>query len=431
MRRLFFKTVIGICGIILLGIVCLVVFVIDPAFNKFSEAEFREESSLEHRVVYSQLANEPFVQWQSSIEAYNSFFELTPSLIDVSALPANAESFTVPDGQAGHFRVDDENMFYSYFPSPSPDWLILYEEGDSELVDESRSEFAVLLLFVGPQVVIILAMMLGIGYLLYTLSQPMRALERVLEGFSQDTRIRLKPEHGKLIPNIVTAFNGMADRLGTTLTEQQVMIAALPHELRTPIARVRFALDMLRGKEGEQLWQGLERVDNYVDELQQISEQILELSRMNQEALHIQTLSLSQLIAHSAENYEGSPLTLNLPEQDVQVQGNSALLKRVLGNLLDNAVQYHHSFIALSLSVNEGQAVLCIENDGAELSESDIKQLFQPFYRADSSRSRRSGGLGIGLTLVTQIITRHQGEVNARLIRPGVIQVKAVLAISG
>ncbi len=409
---------------------CLVIFVIEPAFEEFSEAEFREESSLEHRVLYSQLAKEPFDRWQNSIATYSSFFELTPSLIKDSELPASAESFTAPDGQTGYYRADEENMFYSYFPSPRAGWLILYEEGDSELVDESRAEFAVLLLFAGPMVVIILSMLLGIGYLLYAFGRPMRALEKAIEGFSQDTRIRLAPEHGKLIPNIVMAFNGMARRLDTTLTEQQVMIAAIPHELRTPIARIRFALDMLRGREGEKLWQGLERVDGYVDELQQTSEQILELSRVNQDALQMQRVSLNQLVTQSAGSYEESPVTFTLPEEPVQVQGNSALLKRVLGNLLDNAAQYHHSFITVNLSVQEGQAVLCIENDGAQLSESDLNQLFQPFYRADSSRSRRSGGLGIGLTLVAQIVARHRGEVSAALIRAGVIQIRIELPVS-
>ncbi|WP_315981972.1 hypothetical protein [Aliamphritea spongicola] len=224
----FFKTVLGICGIIVLGIVSLVTFVIDPAFNAFSEIEYQEESSLENRLVYGLLKEQPFAQWQSSIERYDSFFELTPSLIEASELPVDALPFTAPGGQGGHFRVDEDNMYFSYFASPLPGWLVLYEEGDSELVDESRAEFAVLLLFAGPLVVILLAMLLGIGYLLYAFGRPMRALEKAMEGFSQDPRVRLAPEHGKLIPNIVTAFNGMAQRLDTTLTEQQVMIAAIP-----------------------------------------------------------------------------------------------------------------------------------------------------------------------------------------------------------
>ena len=431
MRRLFFKTVLGISGIIMLGIVCLVIFVIEPAFEEFSEAEFREESSLEHRVLYSQLAKEPFARWQNSIATYGSFFELTPSLIEASVLPASAEPFTTPDGQTGYYRADEENMFYSYFPSPRTGWLILYEEGDSELVDESRAEFAVLLLFAGPMVVIFLAMLLGIGYLLYAFGRPMRALEKAMEGFSQDASTRLAPEHGKLIPNIVTAFNGMAQRLDTTLTEQQVMIAAIPHELRTPIARIRFALDMLRGKEGESLWQGLERVDNYVDELQQTSEQILELSRMDRDTLSVYPVSLNEVLAQCSADYETTAaLAVRLPEQDILTPGDSGLLRRVLGNLLDNAVQYHQSYIQASLTLAGQRAVICVENDGADLTPDDLAHLFQPFYRADSSRSRRSGGLGIGLTLVRQIVACHQGEVLAELIRPGVLQIRIELPVS-
>lgn len=430
MRRLFFKTVFGISGIIVLGILSLVFFVIEPAFDEFGEIEYQEETSLEHRLVYVLLADQPFEEWQTSIAGYSSFFELTTSLVKHSDVPADAERFTTPDGQSGEFWVDEEDLYYSYYPSPDPEWLILYEEGDSELVDESRAEMAVALLFIGPLVIIILAMLLGIGYLLYAFSRPMQALEAAIEGFSHDTKVRLGQEHGKLIPNIVTAFNGMADRLGSTLTEQQVMIAAIPHELRTPIARIRFALDMLRGKQGETLWQGLERIDNYVDELQQTSENILELSKVNQEALILQPISLTELVTQSCGEYrEASELAVSMPDDNVLVQGNSGLIQRVLGNLLDNALQYHQSYIALSLTMVKEHAVICIENDGADLSAEDISQLFQPFYRADSSRSRRSGGLGIGLTLVAQIITRHKGEVSAELIRPDVIQVKVSLPV--
>ena len=431
MRRLFFKTVLGISGIIVLGILSLVFFVIEPAFDEFGEIEYQEETSLEHRLVYALLADQPFEQWQTSIEEYNSFFELTTSLVERVAVPVDAEPFSTPDGLSGQFWVDEEDLFYSYYPSPRSGWLILYEEGDSELVDESRAEMAVALLFIGPLVIIVLAMLLGIGYLLYAFSRPMQALEAAIEGFSHDTQVRLDPEHGKVIPNIVTAFNGMADRLGATLTEQQIMIAAIPHELRTPIARIRFALDMLRGKQGEKLWQGLERVDNYVDELQQTSENILELSRVNQDALMLQPVALTQLITQSCDDYqEVSELTVSMPDHNVQIHGNSGLLQRVLGNLLDNAVQYRQSYITVSLTTVEQCAVICVENDGADLTAEDISLLFQPFYRADRSRNRRSGGLGIGLTLVAQIVARHKGDVTAELINPGVLQVKVTLPVT-
>ncbi|WP_458576177.1 sensor histidine kinase [Aliamphritea spongicola] len=153
---------------------------------------------------------------------------------------------------------------------------------------------------------------------------------------------------------------------------------------------------MLRGKEGESLWQGLERVDNYVDELQQTSEQILELSRMDRDTLSVYPVSLNEILAQCGADYETTPaLAIRLPEQDILTPGDSGLLRRVLGNLLDNAVQYHQSYIQASLTLTEQRAVICVENDGADLTPDDLAQLFQPFYRADSSRSRRSGGLGI------------------------------------
>ena len=430
MRRLFFQTVLGITAIVVLGILSLGVFVLEPMFDELGQRDYQQEASLEHQLLYAQLEELPVEQWQPLLEQHESYFELSTSLVPRSELPGDADTFTTRSGTTGFFWRDDEDLYFAYLPTPSAGWLVLYEEGDSELIDQEQDDLAAALIFIGPLVIIVIAMLLGIGYLLYAFGRPMRALETALEGFSQDVRVRLEPARAREIPQIVTAFNGMADQLAAILREQQVMIAAIPHELRTPIARIRFALDMLRGQEGEKLWQELERVDNYVDELHQTSENILELNRLSQGPLHLTPLALDHLLAESCEPYQNeSGLQLVLPAQTVQVAGHAGLLQRVIANLLENAVQYHQSFIRVNLDVVDDQAVLRVSNDGADLTPSDLEQLFQPFYRADSSRSRRSGGLGIGLTLVAHIVARHHGEVSATMVAPGVVEVRVSLTL--
>ena len=427
MRGLFLQTIAGIFGIIMLGILSLGLLVIVPALEEFSQLEYQEESSFEHQQLYRILADLPRDQWPQAASDYQSYFELTARLLAADELPADVQSFTLLAGQQGYFREDDEDIFYTYLPAPAADILIEYSEGDSELVDYERSVYAVGLLFLGPLVIILLAMLLGIAYLLHTFNRPLRALEAAMASFSTDTGVRLQPAQAKTLPNVVRAFNAMADQLEDTLTQQQVMIAAIPHELRTPIARIRFALDLLRGQSGDKLIQGLERLDSYADELQQASEDILLLNRLSRDALVMQPLDFRQLVQQSLTGYDD--IQADITDVAVKVQGHEGLLRRALGNLLDNAVQHSQSYIKVALSADSAGCCLIIENDGAQLSEADAGRIFQAFYRADASRSRRSGGMGIGLTLVKQIVDGHQGQVEAQIPGEGIIQVKLKLPV--
>ncbi|MEH6442699.1 MAG: HAMP domain-containing sensor histidine kinase [Oceanospirillaceae bacterium] len=425
MRVFFIKTVLGIFAIIILGILSLGYWVIEPAFDEFSQQDFQEESSLEHVQLSTTLAIQPPANWQLYVANYNSHFELTTHLIPSAEVPNQSIVFQTLSGKSGFFWEDDEDLFYVYFQTSNPAWSIRYTEGDSELLYQGRSDDAVILLLIGPLIIILLAMLMGIGYLLYNFSKPIRALEQAMESFQGDVQIRLKPEQVKAIPKMAIAFNTMAEQLSRTLTEQQVMIAAIPHELRTPIARIRFALDMLRGKQGEPLRQGLEDIDSYVDELHQVAEDVLQLSRLQHQKLMMQSIDLSLLLRLKAAPFTSNAgFQLVLAKTPITIQGHAGLLRQSIANLLNNAIQHYKNHIKVRLYTEGNYCFLEVENDGAQLSQQDVKQLFQAFFRADGSRSRHTGGVGIGLTLVAQIMEKHRAQVSAQLLDSEVLMVR-------
>ncbi|MFT5708742.1 MAG: two-component system sensor histidine kinase CpxA, partial [Oceanospirillaceae bacterium] len=400
-------------------------WVIEPAFDEFSQQDFQEESSLEHVQLSSILAVHSFVDWSSQVTDYKSHFELTSHLLPSNEVPVKSVVFNTLSGKTGFFWEDDEEIFYVSFKTSNPAWSIRYTEGDSELLYQNRIDDAVMLLLIGPLTVILLTMLTGIGYLLYNFSKPMHALEQAMESFNYNTQIRLKPEQVKAIPKIAVAFNAMAEQLSRTLTEQQVMIAAIPHELRTPIARIRFALDMLRGKQGEPLRQGLEDIDSYVDELHQVAEDVLQLSRLQHAKLQMQSVNLIQLLQlKAAPLIDNKSFELILAKTPITIQGHAGLLRQAVANLLNNALQYYNHYIKVRLYTEDNYCFLEVENDGARLSHQDIEQLFQAFFRADDSRSRHTGGAGIGLTLVAQIMEKHRASVSAQLLESGVLMVR-------
>lgn len=431
MRGLFIRTIAGIFAIIIAGIAGLVLLAVEPVFMPLSLDDFKKESAIQHRLLMNELEQLPEIQWREYLKGYQSYYELTAELYSRDELPEEAEPFTVLDNRSGYLYTDDEDDSYAIYASPSEQWLVVFEEGESVYSDESDAIVAFLVLLVGPSLVIILAMLVGIGYLLYAFSRPLQALENALSEFSHNQRIRLEPEYARAMPHVVEGFNQMADQLEETLTQQQVMIAAIPHELRTPVARIRFALDMLRTQQGEGLMKGLERLDLFVDELQQAAEDILLLSRLEQEKLEFEKIDIQQVLKELLEQVSlPDHAQIQLSDSPLLIQGHFGLLQRALSNLLDNAFSYQKHCLEISISEEQGECRICFKNDGASLNDDEVGQILQPFFRADSSRSRDSGGTGIGLTLVDRIIRRHKGRVDVDLICEGMLQIELKLPLN-
>lgn len=432
MRGLFIRTIAGIFAIIIAGIVGLLILAIEPVFMPLSIDDLKTESAIQHRLLVAELEPLPESEWRDYLTDYQSYFELTAELYARDELPDEAVPFTVLDGRSGYLYTDAEDNSYAIYAAPSEQWLIVYEEGESIYNNDADTAVALLVLLVGPSMVIILAMLAGIAYLLYAFSRPLRTLEHALSEFSHNQGVRLQPQDARAMPHVVKGFNRMADQLEETLNQQQVMIAAIPHELRTPLARIRFALDMLRTRQGDGLVKGLERLDLFVDELQQAAEDILLLSRLERDELAFEAVDMQQLLISTLNNI---PLPdharQTLGPAEVIVDGHAGLLQRALSNLLENAVTYQQHYLSISLQQVQNRCCISIENDGAALSEDDARRLLQPFFRVDSSRSRDSGGTGIGLTLVDRIVGRHQGSVNIVLAAEGVLRVELNLPLSG
>lgn len=415
MRRLFIKAYLGICLIMALGVAAILTIVVAPKFADFSRIEFRQESAFEYQAVRAKLAAAPVDEWPELLAAYNSYFELSAELIKASELPEGSEPFTVVGTITGFFMAADDDDFYTYYPSPQEGQLIRFKEGESEWVDPSDLEGPLLFLLIGPLVVVLLTMFLGIAYLLYRLNKPLSALEVALSEFTGLQQTQLPREVTKALPNISEAFHSMAEQIQRLVSEQQVMIAAIPHELRTPVARIRFALDLLAAKTDEQSLQvGLGRLDQYVQQLEDITEAVLAFSRIERDELYLEPVDLNDLLTHLCQSYDNANLfNLELPVEPAVLMADKALLTLALANLVSNAHHYTKADVKITLCRSSDSVAVTIENPCDAIPAEVIAQLFTPFYRADKSRSRNSGGLGIGLALAKRVIDTLGGSIVA------------------
>ncbi|WP_136681198.1 HAMP domain-containing sensor histidine kinase [Neptunomonas sp. XY-337] len=431
MRRLFIKAYLGICLIMALGIAAILTIVVVPQFADFSRIEFRQESAFEYQVVRPKLAAAPVDEWPELLAAYHSYFELSAELIKTSELPEESEPFTIEETITGFFMATDDEDFYTYYPSPQEGQLIRFKEGESEWVDPSDLEGPLLFLLIGPLVVVLLTMFLGIAYLLYRLNKPLSALEVALSEFTGLQQTQLPQEAMKALPNISEAFHSMAEQIQRLVSEQQVMIAAIPHELRTPVARIRFALDLLAAKADEPSLQvGLGRLDQYVQQLEDITEAVLAFSRIERDELYLEPVDLNGLLTHLCRSYDNAnQINLELPAEPVVLMADKALLTLALGNLVGNAHHYTKADVKITLCRSADSVAVTIENPCDAIPAEVIAQLFTPFYRADKSRSRNSGGLGIGLALAKRVIDTLGGSIVAEQPSPDRFSVRVVIKV--
>ena len=240
---------------------------------------------------------------------------------------------------------------------------------------------------------------------------------------------RLQDKGVDTVSVLAGSFNGMATRISDLISDQKHMTQAVAHELRTPISRMKFRLDMLSNQDeiiksvrSQEKIQGL-RKD--LDELNHLVDETLFFQQLDAGNTHKvnltnQTLSSFNIIdciksveAKTASLYPDKSIVINSTEDtNHHVEAYLFYLTRLLQNLLVNALRYSHSCIHISFSVREAGYQLVVEDDGLGIEQQYWDSIFQPFQRVDSSRNKKLGGYGLGLAIVERIANMHEGSIS-------------------
>ncbi|TWC43036.1 two-component system sensor histidine kinase RstB [Pseudomonas sp. SJZ079] len=281
-----------------------------------------------------------------------------------------------------------------------------------------------------PPQLLVLSGALGlslIGLMVYLLVRPLEQRLRDLEGAATriasgglDTRV---PSHGSdSVGRLAAAFNAMAEHLQRSLSIQREMVQAVSHELRTPVARLRFGLEMIGDAESEAARRKyMDGMDSDIQDLDKLVDEMLTYARLEQgaPALNFQAVDLNGLIdqvitelapLRAHVRVERGPALNALDGSGAVVEAELRYLHRALQNLVSNAMRHAESRVRVSYQIGRQRCRLDVEDDGPGVPETAWERVFSPFLRLDDSRTRASGGHGLGLSIVRRIIYWHGGR---------------------
>jgi signal transduction histidine kinase len=243
------------------------------------------------------------------------------------------------------------------------------------------------------------------------LTREFDALAASMQRFGEgDLTARAPVEGADEVARLGTTFNAMADRVGALLEAHSRMLANASHELRSPLARIRLALELHAGSPDDALLADIHRdcaeIDGQLEEIL-LASKLDTVGRVVDEAV-----DLAALLAE-----ESTRANVPFDAESADVRGDPRLLRRALRNLLENAVTHGQAGVAATLQVDGPDAVVRVSDRGPGIPLAERERIFEPFYRPAQS-SETGTGWGLGLALVRQIATQHQGTVRC-LARDG------------
>ena len=204
------------------------------------------------------------------------------------------------------------------------------------------------------------------------------------------------------IRQLIDAFNAMQSRVSTLLGEKDVMLGAIGHDLKTPLAALRVRIESVEDDSER------DKMAATVDEMATILDDILTLARLGKSGEASQKTDIGALVGSLADEYPQATLTET--QQRIVADIRPVLLRRALRNLIGNAITYGKA-ADISIARKGTRLLIIIEDEGPGIPPDLIDSMFEPFARAESSRSRATGGSGLGLTIARAIARAHRGDV--------------------
>ena len=261
---------------------------------------------------------------------------------------------------------------------------------------------------------------LGVYGLLVPMQRKLREVSYALNKMkSGNMSLRLPVEGSDEMSTLASSYNNMSDHIQRLIEAQRELMRAVSHELRTPVARIRFGVEMMADEDDyDYRLQQVEQIDKDIEALNTLIDEIMTYAKLEQgmPSIEFEQIDLYDVLNQVAQETEALKtqkiIELHPMPVAVTVEAERRYLHRVIQNLVGNAVRYCDNKILISGGLDQdGQAYVCVEDDGPGIPEIDRARIFEAFARLDDSRTRASGGYGLGLSIVSRIAYWFGGTI--------------------
>jgi signal transduction histidine kinase len=275
----------------------------------------------------------------------------------------------------------------------------------------------------GLALIPVLALLVIGGILIRRTLAPLRDLTRATERIGLSDQVKVAEGGTNDIRDLIRAFNAMQDRIHRLITERTETLAAVGHDLRTPLARLRLRLDAVEDDAARNALAG------DLDEMGAMIDSLLAFLGGEKDPEPKVRSDLAVMIATLVDAFEdqGKDVAYAGPDH-LELPLRPLSLRRAIGNLIENALHYGHR-ARLSLAREGDRAVIRVEDDGAGIPPERMRDVLKPFARLDSARQRNTRGLGLGLAIVDRAVEREGGALTLSNRAEGGLRVEISLPL--
>jgi len=252
-------------------------------------------------------------------------------------------------------------------------------------------------------------------------TRPITKLAEASEKFGRGEDVEeYRPSGALEIRKAGLEFDRMRKRILRHLNQRSEMLSGISHDLRTPLTRIKLQLAFIKDKEITN------KLSNDVNEMEKMLNEYLQFSRSNFTEKS-EKFNLSELILSTVKKYENKNILLN-DQNEIFFTGRKNLIKRCLNNLLDNAINFSKN-IKVSQQKIKRSVLIFIEDDGPGIPSSEYENVFKPFYKIDKSRNQKKSSVGLGLSIASDIIRSHGGNIELGKSELGGLKIKIFLPV--
>ncbi len=323
------------------------------------------------------------------------------------------------DGKSGPGERDLD-LFMVSMSIPDQGWL-------NFIVPLKAPQSLWTLRYVLSMAVMLGAIVLFSAIVVHQLTDPLARFARASRRLGVDMNSRDIPEEGAAeIRQAARAFNQMHRRIRRFVEDRTQMIAAISHDLGTPISRMRLRAEFVDDEEQRT------RMLRDLDDMEKMVSDTMSFARDETMREPVSKVDFGALLQRVCDDVHdaGHDVELVPGERPLPFDCRPAAMRRALGNLIENAARYGRKARVMVRNYNHG-LVVCIDDEGPGIPSHLHEKIFEPFYRLETSRSRQTGGTGLGMTVARSIIRAHGGDISLENRKEGGLRMEITLPATG